>query len=324
MRPAVLRRIQPLLDAQLGVVTTAQLCATGVDHELPRRERWQRLAHGLWSSIDPPEDEQLLVALRLYAPAAVPSGPLACRWYGLRHAPGVVGVDGLVAHGTTLLGGPSLRLRQTRRPAEGVVVRGQTVAPVERAVADAARWSRLQDARAVVLAALADRRLTAELLLEEADLGSVRSSTSLRRALQDWERGARSAPEAEAADALLDLRGDGPPSGVLLNPEIRLDGVLVGSPDGLCVDTGLGWEMDSVEHHGSGEALDETLQRHLRFGDAGLELLHATPRRFRAAPTAWAREVTARATARQGWRPPPGLVVVPKGPLLGGAALRAA
>lgn len=168
-----------------------------------------------------------------------------------------------------------------------------------------------------MLAALADRRLTAGMLHEEADRGSVRSASSLRRALQDWERGARSAPEAEAADALLDLGGDGPPAGVLLNPEIRLNGVLVGSPDGLCVDTGLGWEMDSVEYHGSGEELDESLQRHLRFGDAGLELLHATPRRFRAAPTAWARWVTARAAARQGWRPPPGLVIVPKGPLLG-------
>lgn len=139
MRATVLHQVQPLLDAQLGVVTTMQLRAAGVDHELPRRERWLRLAHGIWSSIDPPEDEQLLEGLRLYAPAAVPSGSLACRWYGLRHVPDVVGVDGLVPHGTTLLGGPSLRLRQTRRPAEGVVVRGRTVAPVDRAVADAAR-----------------------------------------------------------------------------------------------------------------------------------------------------------------------------------------
>lgn len=324
MRLAVLRQVQPLLDAQLGVMTTAQLRAAGVDHELPGRERWTRLAHGLWSSIDPPADEQLLVALQCYAPAAVPSGAIACRWYGLRHASSAVGIDGLVQHGTTLLGGPSLRLRQTRRLPDGVLVRGRTVAPLERAVADAARWSQLQDARAVVLAALADRRLAAQPLLAEADLGPVRSSGSLRRALQDWERGARSAPEAEAADAMLDLGGDGPPGGVLLNPELWLDGVLIGSPDGLVVGAGLGWEMDSVEHHGSGEALDETLQRHLRFSDVGLELLHATPRRLRAAPTAWARDVAARAAARQGWRTPRGLVVVPKGPLLGVAALRAA
>lgn len=318
MRASVLRRVRPLVDAQLGVVTSAQLRAAGVDLELPRRERWLRLADGLWVTADEPGDEQLLVALGLYAPGAVASGGLACRWTGLRHAPDGPGLEALATHGTTLLGGPLLRVRQTRRMPEAVVHRGRTVAPGVRAVADAARWApSLREARAVVLAALGDRRIGVEALRVEAGAGARRTSAALARALADWDRGARSAPEAEAADALLALtsRAAAP---FLLNPELWLDGHLLGSPDGWVVSAGLGWEIDSVEFHGTADALDGTLQRHQRFSDAGLELLHATPARVRADRRAWASDVVARAGRRTaaGWRPPSGLVVVPKGPLL--------
>lgn len=318
MRASVYRRLTPLVDAQLGVVTAAQLREAGIDHELPRREGWTRLAHGLWVATDAPSDEQLLVGLDLYAPGSLASGALACRWWGIRHAADLPGVDALVEHGTTLLGGPLVRLRQSRHLLDGVEHKGRTVAPTLRAIADAARWSPwLQDARAVVLAALADRRIDRVELGQEADRCPARRSTDLLRALDDWDRGARSAPEAEAADALLALAGAGPQS-FLLNPEVWVDGVLLGAPDGLVVDAGLAWEMDSVEFHGSSSSLDATLQRHQRFSDAGFELLHATPTRMRAARNAWAADVANRAASRMGtWRPPAGFVVVPKGPLLG-------
>jgi hypothetical protein len=138
--------------------------------------------------------------------------------------------------------------------------------------------------------------------------------------LDDWDRGARSAPEAEAADAVLALEAPA----FLLNPEIRLDGQLLGSPDGWLIDAGLGWEMDSVEFHGDAASLDATFARHRRFDDAGLGLLHATPSRMRADRRAWARDVLARAVRRRPWSPPPGLVVVPTGPLLGGPRVAAA
>lgn len=320
MRAAVLRRVRPIVDAQLGVVTAAQLREAGVDLEVPRRERWTRLAHGLWVVHDEPTDEQLLVALGLYSLTALASGSLACRWTGLRHPPAGTGLHGLAPHGTTLLGGPLLHLHQTRRMPERVERNGRSLAAAVRAVADAARWTpRLRDARAVVLAALADRHVALDPLREEAALGDRRAGTHLLRAITDWERGARSAPEAEAADALLDLAGVLPPPAFLLNPEVRLDGVLLGSPDGLMVDAGLGWEMDSVEYHGTGVSLDATLQRHRVFADAGIELLHATPSRLRADRAAWSRDVAERARARNGsYQPRPGLVVVPKGPVLGG------
>jgi hypothetical protein len=147
MRAAVLRRVRPLADAQLGVVTSAQLRQLGVDLEVPRREGWLRLADGIWVVSGEPTDEQLLVGLELYAPGARASGALACRWLGVRHAPSTPGLHGLGQHGRTLLGGPLLRVRQTRRMPTAIEHAGRMVAPAVRAVADAARWGGLQDAR---------------------------------------------------------------------------------------------------------------------------------------------------------------------------------
>lgn len=323
MRSAVVRRVRPLLDAQLGIITSAQLRELRVDGEVPRRERWSRLADGIWCVAEEPSDEQLLVALRLYAPSALASGALACRWYGLRYPPDAAGCDAVVEHGTTLLGGVLLRVRQTRRFPDAAEHRNRRLVPVDRAVADAARWSRsLRSARAVVLAALAEGRVLPAALEHDVRTGPSRTRSLLARPLQDWQLGARSAPEAEAADALVTLRGPRPVPPFLLNPELLLAGVPLGSPDGWVPSAGLGWEMDSREFHGDEDDLDATLARHQRFTDAGIELLHVTPSRFRKAPAAWATDVSRRARNRieRGWRAPSGLTVVAKGPVLGAAA----
>lgn len=320
MRSSVARRVAPLLADQLGVITSGQLRAAGVDLEVPRREGWLRLAVGLWV-VGEPSDEQLLTALRLYAPGALASGALACRWQGLRYPPEQVGCHAVAPHGTTLLGGPWLTVHQTRHMPAAVLVRGHRLVPVARAVADAARWTTSsREARAVVLGALQQHRTTVAALEAERRAGALRSAARLDRALVDWHRGACSAPEAEAADAVLALARRAPP--FLLNPEVRLDGVLLGTPDGWIPSAGIGWEMDSVEHHGSRDDLDVTLLRHQRFADAGLLLQHVTPSRFRRDERAWARDVADRARARSsaGWRPPHGLVVVPRGPLLAAVA----
>lgn len=322
MRPSVARRLAPVLRDQLGVITSAQLRTAGVDLEVPRREGWLRLASGLWVVSQEPSDDQLLVALERYAPAAVASGALACRRHDLPYPPLDPGCSALAPHGATLLGGPLITVHQTRHMPVGQVVQAHRIAPVARAVADAARWTTsLQEARAVVLGALQRRRTTAPALEAEQSAGALRNSARLSRALDDWYRGAFSAPEAEAADALLALGGSTP--AFLLNPELRLNGVLIGVPDGWIPSAGLGWEMDSVQNHGSASDLDATLSRHERFSDAGFSLRHITPARFRTDRDGWATDLAARAQRQQGWAPPPGLVVVPRGPLLGGSGLDA-
>lgn len=177
------------------------------------------------------------------------------------------------------------------------------------------RWCpSLRDVRALVLAAMADGHVDRAALQDEVDAGSLAGSAHLRRSLQDWDRGARSAPEAEAVDVLLEHSG----LPFLVNPSVVLDGVLLGSPDGWLPAAGLGWEIDSRQYHGGTDDLDATLRRHQGFADADLVLLHVTPTRLRADRRAWALDVARRAGARiaEGWQPPDGLVVTPLAPAL--------
>lgn len=312
MRASTRSRLQPLLEEQHGVITSSQLAALPVDAELPRREGWLLLAPRTWCTTIQPTDEQLLQGLLLHCGAgSVPTGPLACRRHGLRDVPDADVADVLVPHGRRLTSGGLSVVHQTLRLPKPVRRRGWRVAPAARAVADAARSSGdLQAVRALVLAALSDLLVRPEDLTDEQRLGPRRGSGALTRALADWRAGARSAPEAEVADALRGLRRLPP---FELNPTLYLRGVELGTPDGYLPGLGLGWEVDSVRYHGGTDELADTLARHTRFTDAGLELVHVVPGRFRRGRHAWAEGFAARARRRaaEGRTDPPGLVVQP-------------
>jgi hypothetical protein len=79
------------------------------------------------------------------------------------------------------------------------------------------------------------------------------------------------------------------------------------------VGTGVGGELDSRRHHGSQSALDATLARHARAERAGVALVHRSPQRLRRAPADFLEELQQRVADTP---EPPGLVVVPRGPLL--------
>lgn len=315
MRSGTKARLTAVADAQHGVITSSQLAELGLDLGLPRRERWPELAPRTWGTTHLVEDVQLLQATALYAgPAAVASGAFACRRHRLRDAPARAGVDALVPHGRHLSGGRHVRLHQTGRLPLAVTRDGWPIAPVTRAVADASRWEpSLQDVRALVLAAVGDKRTTVEALAAELDAGPRRDSARLARAIVDAGRGARSAPEAEAADSLLATPGMSP---FLLNAEIWMNGELVGVPDGYVPSLGFGWELDSLRHHGSSDDLAHTFDRHREFSDIDVDLVHVVPARMRRGPVAWAVSVLEQSRRRAGWSSPIGLVVVPKGPLL--------
>jgi hypothetical protein len=308
MRPCTAARLAPLIAAQDGLVTTAQLTAAGLDRRLPARERWQALAPALWCTRGQPDDRLLVQAARLLAgPRAVVSGPSACRLLGLRDAPARPGADVLVPAGRRLTGGPLLRVRQTER------LPSTLLPTVARAVADAVGWDGdLRRSRALVLAAVADGRVAVEELVEEALDGQRAGRRLLDRVLADARRGAASAPEAEAADALLALpRGALP--GFVLNPVLMVDGRPLCRPDGYLPRTGIGWEVDSARHHGSSADLARTLDRHERALRAGVELVHVVPSVLRRDPGRWATGLAARVRERC-VGDPPGLVVLTSAP----------
>lgn len=307
-----------LRDAKADMSVVARLVAGGT---------WTRLWRGMYST------------------GTHPPGPLArahaaVKHAGLRHpdarpAPRVV-VSGLAgaralamrwvpeSDRVQVLVGPGVQRGSTsqvlvRRAADVATVStwnwgGLPVADPARLVVDGTRECRsLQDARGLVLGAVADEWADPDRLLALLDAGAVGGTAWARRAARDAQRGAASPPEAELVD---DLIGCGYPFHV--NPEVRVRGRFVGVVDVYLVGTGVGAEVDSKERHGEQEALDDTLGRHEHASRSGLTLVHVTPTRYRADPAAFrARLFEAVADRRRrGLGEPDGLTLRPRGPLL--------
>ena len=189
---------------------------------------------------------------------------------------------------------------------------GLRVVGPARAVFDAALdGMTLGDVRGLVLGGVADGRVTAAQLRAVLAAEPHNGTGLLRRALRDADRGCASPPEAELVDGLV---GCGYP--FLVNPELRINGILLGYPDTWFVGRGCGAEMDSRERHEGDDAFDATLARHDRFGAHGLLLAHLTPRRFRASPRLATTAVLDVVRARSGWTEPRGLEVIARGPVL--------
>jgi hypothetical protein len=185
-----------------------------------------------------------------------------------------------------------------------------------RAVVDTCRaLAGLRDVRGVVLASVADRWATVDELREVLDSGQRNGSALTRRAIRDAERGGASPPEAELVDALIGCRLP-----FYVNPELWLDEVLLGCPDVWLVGLGLGGEVESKERHGGEEQTENTYDWHERMTAAGIELVHLSVGRIRRSAAESAAHLLRKARARADLAPdrrqPPGLRVVPRGPLL--------
>jgi hypothetical protein len=306
-----------------GVVSAAELRLAGAPPDLIKTalvRHWQHPLTGIYV-IDHREVNDLVkahLAIKHAGPGAVVTGLAAARFLGYRWVPESSEVQVLV------------EAERRRRSSEGfVLVRrfvnlhllttstryGLELAPAPKILADAARELRgLRDVRGIVLGAIADQRCAPDELRAVLDSGAVAGTALARRACLDAERGATSPPEAELVDALLQL---GLP--FYCNVEVFLDGVLLGIADAWLVGTGVGGELDSREFHAEAALLDDTLRRDRRFSRAGLELCHATPARYRKDPAAFLSELVQAVRRRQahGLREPDGLVLRPRGPLLG-------
>lgn len=189
---------------------------------------------------------------------------------------------------------------------------GLDLAAAERAIVDGAReLLDLRDVRGVVLGAVADTWAEVDGLRRQLDRTQQNGSGLTRRALLDAERGCASPPEAELVDGLV---GCGVP--FYVNPELRLHGRLLGSPDIYLPGLGTGGEVDSVERHEEDDAgVESTYDRHERITGAGVDLVHLSVRRIRRDVDEAVRYLLQRARQRRDPEPA-GLTVIPRGPLL--------
>lgn len=302
-----------------GLLTPYLLQSVGISRDAAERAvkagLWQRPVRGHYvpHARDLSAVELARAAAAYVGAPCVVTGLLALTRYRVPWLPEVRGAHVLVADRVRRESAGRYLVQRTPQwdALPTASVSGLRWAAPKRAVIDAARTAgSLREARGLVLGVVGAGLATpAELA---AVLATTRRNGSgfARRAVRDAERGCASPPEAELVDALLPLRVP-----FLVNPEIWVDGVHLGNSDVWILGTAVGGEVESRQWHEGAEAEESTYDRHERFLAAGLDLVHLGVRRMRRDLPAAARYLVQRAQA--GPPLPPGLVVVPRGPLLG-------
>lgn len=244
---------------------------------------WDRSAYGVISVAGTPRTTgQRLAGAVLYAGAgAVLSGAAAARLHGLERVPSEPPGTALVLieHGRHRMSRGLITVERTHRLPEPEEVDQLPVAPVTRAVVDAAR--RLQgadDIRALLAESVQRRFTTARALRGELEAGCGRGTARVRPVLLEIEDGVRSVPEAWARDLVASIP-DLPP--MMWNPRLVLDdGTWLADPDGWLDDVGLAWEIHSFRHHADPDAFSATMRRQARVTNSGVHVIAHTPRQL--------------------------------------------
>jgi hypothetical protein len=272
-----------LLLLQRGVVSREQAVADGmtlaaIRHRIRPGGPWRRLLPGIYlTATGTPTREQLQIAALLFAGAdSLMTGLQALRNYDVRGVPASRHLDVLVPVTRKRASCDYVVVHRTRRMPESWGCQGAIrLAPVERAVADAARGlSKLAEVRAVVAGAVQQRRCTIGSLAEELAQGPTRGSAQLRNVLAEVIDGIRSPAEADFRNL---IRRSGLPA-PLFNADLFLGGQFLARPDAWWPAAGLVAEVDSREWHLSPQDWQQTMLRHDRLVAAGIKPLHFTPK----------------------------------------------
>lgn len=311
-----------------GVVTQAGLVRAGYHHTLAHDAaasgRWARLLPGIYLTTPGPASlrQRCHAALLHAGPEGAISGVAGCTLRGITTVGEDLEVTVVVPLSVTRVRAGFCHLVRAKKMPDHQLLRREghadlRVADAERCVVDAIRRS--QDPSHALALALRCRH-SPGLDWGEVQLAARRPGPGaghLGRVVRRIADGVRSPAEADLHDLLLPAARKGTLPPYLLNPDLYLDGVLIGSPDAWFPGLGLGDEVDSRQWHGSEDALDGTLLRHERFDGYGLHLCHVTPSRLRADGRAHLAALREQVARRQALAvpEPPGLVVLARGPL---------
>lgn len=308
--------IRRIAADQFGLITSAQLDAVGV----PRRTvQWsEQQVGGMLTFVLPGVHafetrrlmtrEQHLVAAQLYAgPDAVITGAARLRRRGVRAAshpafgpPAEVHV--LVNHGSKRASRDFVRIERTVAMPVGRPDGLLRLAPLSRAVLDASRLCRDEDAVRSLIYETVQRELVAPEALDlERRAGQKRGSRFARLALESVYAGARSMPEGDLV-AILARSGLGR---MRLNVDLFTpEGAFIARPDAYDPESGVCLEIDSREHHFAVASWEATMRRHARMTSYGLLVIHATPTRMRSETEVVMEEVLRAIRSRAGAAPP--------------------
>jgi hypothetical protein len=277
-----------VLAYQYSVITRRQALDRGLTPSALRQRLrpggpWQRLLPGVFLAVTgTPSANQRDVAALLYAgPACMLTGPAVLRRWGVP-APGRVFTDVLIPAAKRRQSTGFARIHPTERmPSEPHTVGPVRLAPLDRAVADTARWlTQLSEVRALVATVVQRNLCTPAELAAELNAGPVQGSALLRTAVGDVFGGIRSNPEADLADLIRRAKIPTP----VFNPKLYLGDEFIASPDPWWEASGVAAEVDSREYHLSPADHERTLARHARMSAHGITVLHFTPRQIRTEP----------------------------------------
>lgn len=279
--------LRRLLSRQDRLLTRRQALAAGIHPDvLHRRTRpggpWQRILPGVYLTVTgtPTRNQRELAALLYAGSGGTLTGPAALARHGIRADSRVVDVLIPAKRQRKSLG--FVVVHRTTRLPPYVCYKGpvQFALPA-RAVADAVRaMGDLADVRAVVAAAVQNKRCTVGQLLAELEAGPVRGSALFRAAQAEVGQGTRSGPEG----ALLALIRRGGLPEPWLNPRIFAGDELIGRPDAWWPEFGVAVEVDSREWHLSPADWERTMDKHDRMSEFDILVLHFTPRQIRDQP----------------------------------------
>jgi hypothetical protein len=297
--------------APLGVARESELIRVGLPGStISSRCRpdgpWRRLLPGvILMQTGVPTDPQRLAAALAYAGGdALLTGAAACRMYGLRRLPADRRIHVLVpAERQPATTGFVVVERTIRMPAP-LSVEGWPMAPLVRAVLDAARRiRRFDDVRALIAEAIQRGLCSVDELAVELAAGSRAGSARPRRVLREVGVGVHSVAEIDAQK--LAVRSTVLPEFRWNVPVRDQHGAFIAVPDGWADDVALAWEIDSYEFHLSPEQYDRTLRRRAIMIAAGIVVAQTTPSRLRREPDQALRELeSAYRQAQRRPRPP--------------------
>lgn len=308
-------RLSRIIGAQYGVVGRGQALESGlsrgaIDHLIQPGGRWQKIMPGVYATttgtVSP--DQRAMAALLHAGPRSMITGADAVRRHRLRCA-GLNEIDVLVPLGVRVRSTCFVRIvRTSRMPGETFATGQIRFAPLERAIADAARgMTRLSDVRAVVAEAVQRGRCDVPSLVRELREGPSTGSRFFRVALSETRKGIRSAAEADLK-TLIDRSDIEEP---MYNARLYApDGTFLGIADAWWQRAGVAAEVDSREYHLSPEDYERTTARHNRMARHGINMLHFLPSSLKRDPATILANLRG-AIAGGNAQPPPRISAIP-------------
>lgn len=271
-----------------GVITRQALRQCGVsDGSITARTaddgKWRRILPGvvLLHNGNPSLTQQLTAALLYGGENSVVTGGAAVHRYGFDR----VGNDIHILIPATMRRASSsfVRVERTKRMPDAETRDGVRLAPLARALGDAARSQRTTSS-CIGLFAKAIQRGSVELddLVREFAAGPRQYGAVARKALRDLADDAHSVAEAQAQKI---YAATGLPPMVHNRPIYGPDGMFLCIPDGWLDHVALGWQIDSLAHHLSPEDHAATMAKRAAMEKAGAIMVSHLPSQIRDDPT---------------------------------------